>query len=244
LSNNSSSLNETPLPGRKLLVLSVALVIVLPYLCLIPYAKFFGFDTSDIAVRTTSFWISRFLLWLLLGGFFLYAVRIEKSKLLLWQEKKYPAWAYLVFAAVTFFTVFLSAAIASLILRLLNLINENAAWDRIGVLFQDNYVLLIFTCVTAGVTEELLFRGFLQPRLELLFKNRWAAIIVTALFFAFIHFGFGTVQNIVGPFIIGTIFSIHYSYFRNIKFLIVFHILWDLLALLLVIYLHEHQITQ
>lgn len=242
LNSDFSEENAIVVPGRKLLVLSCVLVILLPYLCLVPYARYFGFDTSDQTVRSLSFWISRFLLWLLTGGFFLYAAKIEKTKLLLWKEKEYPAWMYLVFSAVTFFAVYLSVAIVSLVLKILNLLDQNAAWDRIGNLFENNYPLLIFTCITAGVTEEIMFRGFLQPRLEALFKNRWVAIVIIALAFALIHFGFGTVQNIIGPFVIGFIFSVHYSYFRNIRFLIVFHILWDLMAVALMLYLHKHPV--
>jgi membrane protease YdiL (CAAX protease family) len=33
-----------------------------------------------------------------------------------------------------------------------------------------NRLLLVFTCLTAGITEEIIFRGYLLPRLEILLK--------------------------------------------------------------------------
>ena len=41
--------------------------------------------------------------------------------------------------------------------------------------------------VLAGFTEEFLFRGFIQTRLEALFRSRWAAVLVTAFLFGVYH---------------------------------------------------------
>jgi membrane protease YdiL (CAAX protease family) len=36
-----------------------------------------------------------------------------------------------------------------------------------------NRLLLVFTCLTAGITEEIIFRGYLLPRLEILLKIKF-----------------------------------------------------------------------
>lgn len=231
---NQSHGEATPV-NKKWIVPGVILVIILPFLCLLPYPMFLGFDMTAPGILNTTFIITRALFWLLLAGFIFYARKVERSKLLLWDEKQYSFGIYVTFSLITFLAVILSMITVGLIMRILHLEFENVALEKINRVFKGNYLLIVLTCVTAGVTEELLFRGYLQPRLELLFRNRAIGIIGSAFFFGLLHFGFGTVQNIIGPFVIGIIFAIHYSYFRNIRFLVMFHILWDLLALFAVL---------
>jgi membrane protease YdiL (CAAX protease family) len=46
---------------------------------------------------------------------------------------------------------------------------------------------LVFMMVLAGLTEEVLFRGFLQTRLERLVQSRWVAVVGTAFLFGLYH---------------------------------------------------------
>jgi membrane protease YdiL (CAAX protease family) len=91
---------------------------------------------------------------------------------------------------------------------------------------------LVFSALTAGITEELIFRAYIMPRLLIFFKNAYLPIVVSALFFGLMHVSYGTLMQVLGPFYIGVIFGIYYYKFRNIKVLIVCHFLWDLIALL------------
>jgi hypothetical protein len=88
-------------------------------------------------------------------------------------------------------------------------------------------MLLLFTCLTAGITEELIFRGYLLPRLEILFKNKWAAIIISALLFGLAHGGYGDLSKMLVPFIIGFIFAFYYTRYRSLTVLIICHFLID-----------------
>jgi membrane protease YdiL (CAAX protease family) len=45
----------------------------------------------------------------------------------------------------------------------------------------------VFVLFTAGFTEEVFFRGFLQTRLEALLGSKWGALIVTSLCFGLYH---------------------------------------------------------
>jgi membrane protease YdiL (CAAX protease family) len=99
-------------------------------------------------------------------------------------------------------------------------------------LFKNNVPLLIFTALTAGVTEELIFRGYMQPRLEKAFNSPVLAIIITSFLFALLHAAYGTVTQFLVPWFIGALFSIFYSKYRNIKILILCHFLVDMLSLL------------
>jgi membrane protease YdiL (CAAX protease family) len=108
----------------------------------------------------------------------------------------------------------------------------SVASDFLPDLFKSNVLFYFFTIITAGVTEELLIRGYLQPRLEKIFKNSIVGIICSAVFFGLLHLGHGTFYYVVNTFCIGLVFAFFYYKFKNIKILIIVHIIWDFLGLL------------
>jgi hypothetical protein len=98
-------------------------------------------------------------------------------------------------------------------------------------MFRANHWIIYLTCITAGVVEELLFRGYLLPRLQVLLKHPAIAICISTLFFALMHATYGTIGQVVGPFYIGLIFAIYYYKYRNMKVIIFCHIMWDLMVI-------------
>lgn len=74
--------------------------------------------------------------------------------------------------------------------------DESRYWIHITV------PLIVLVSGTAGITEELLFRGVLLSRLA-----RWmplgAAALLQAVLFGFIHAGYGTWTHVVGPLMFG-----------------------------------------
>lgn len=194
------------------------------------FYNFIGFTESDSAKFTfsrTLYWVSVILLWL-------YARKIEKQNLLIWEERKYGFGHYLLSLVGLFGAIIIGVLVVRIILNLIGLNESSTILREIINIFRDNHLLIFFTAITAGVTEELIFRGYLQPRLEIILKNRHIAILTSSLLFGLLHFKYGTVVNIIGPFVIGVIFSYYYSKYRNIKALILCHILWDLMS----IYVH------
>lgn len=85
-------------------------------------------------------------------------------------------WAILAGALITAFQVVLGGR-AEAIQQLIR--SGRAVW-----LFPFSLALMM---VLAGFTEELLFRGFLQTRLERLLRSRWIAVVVTASLFGLYH---------------------------------------------------------
>ncbi len=63
-------------------------------------------------------------------------------------------------------------------------IQELIRTGRAFWLFPLAFVLMM---ALAGLTEEVLFRGFLQTRLETLLRSRWGAVVATALLFGVYH---------------------------------------------------------
>lgn len=85
-------------------------------------------------------------------------------------------WALLGGALITAFQVFFGGR-AEEIQKLIR--SGRALW-----LFPISFVLML---AMAGFTEEVLFRGFLQTRLEKLLRSRWAAAAGAALLFGVYH---------------------------------------------------------
>lgn len=183
-------------------------------------------------------WLSRIMFWIVAGLLWFYTVTIEKKKLLVWEENKY-SWLHCIWHVFLIIVVIFSVMIpVSVVLQFLVETRTSAKLMEIKSFIQASKPLLLFVVVTAGVTEEIIFRGYLQPRFEALTKNPFWAIFVTSALFACLHIGYGTIQNVVGPFVIGLVFSTYYWKFRNLKVLIACHILIDLIAMAAL--LHKH----
>ncbi|MFB9076959.1 lysostaphin resistance A-like protein [Flavobacterium procerum] len=220
-------LYNTNATKKPVLIIGIILSILLPFL-----AMAFSILIKKLGIdNETQFYISRFALWISLLLLFLYSIKIERQPFLIWAETKYSISAYLKAVFITFLKLFIAVYITSLLIVLLKITGESAALNKALVLFKKSYFLLFFTCVTAGITEELIFRGYLLPRLESVLKSKNMAIVLSSILFGFLHIGYGTLLNIIGPTVIGLVFAVQYQKYRNIKILIICHFLWDLLLL-------------
>ncbi|KRG12901.1 CPBP family intramembrane glutamic endopeptidase [Lederbergia galactosidilytica] len=90
-----------------------------------------------------------------------------------------------------------------------------------------NYVSL-----TAGITEEIIYRGFLIFALTYLFPNFsvWLIIIISSLLFGLAHTYQGFTTGVLRTTVFGVIFSILYIGISSILPLVVFHFLIDYIA--------------
>ncbi|KAF2509199.1 CPBP family intramembrane metalloprotease [Flavobacterium zhairuonense] len=210
------------------LIISIILSVLLPVLAIYSSLLF-----KDLGIsKEIQFYISRFAIWISLLLLFLYSLKIEKQPFLLWKETDYTFSEFAKAIFITFVKLFIAVYITGLLIMLFKITAESAVLQKALALFKKSYFLLFFTCVTAGITEELIFRGYLLPRLELLFKNKIPAIIISSILFGLLHIGYGTLLNVIGPIVIGLVFAIQYEKYRNIKILIICHFLWDLLLLM------------
>ena len=102
--------------------------------------------------------------------------------------------------------------------------------------FDVNSALLTFPFMTlcVGISEEALFRGYIQTHLERFYTSR-QAILTQAILFGGWHFVWnlspfspiGMIQYVATTFLIGLIFGYFYSKTRNLIPLIFAHGLWD-----------------
>jgi hypothetical protein len=185
------------------------------------------------------FFQTRIMIWAVLALLYLYATRVEKQPFLPWPDKKYKPLFYAGSTFILLVIIFIAAGIIKVIL--LGFIHEQISHKLLEYagFFKHNIPLLIFTALTAGVTEELIFRGYMQPRLEKAFNSPVIAVIITAFLFGVLHSPYGTLIQFLNPLFIGALFSVFYWKYRNIKILILCHFLVDILSLLAVTFYHS-----
>jgi membrane protease YdiL (CAAX protease family) len=193
------------------------------------FGKLFYLPEKHYSVQI---FLSRIYIWIVLAIVMLYSKKIEHQPLLLWKEEKYPLKKNILFALSIIGVLMILLIFSGLLLKILEIQSNSSKANLVIRTLKSNILLLVFTCITAGITEELLFRAYLLPRLIRLSKSVVFAIIFSAILFAIIHIGWGTWAQIVSPFLIGLVFAVFYWKYRSIKFLIVFHFLWDFITIL------------
>ena len=162
----------------------------------------------------------------------IYSKWVEKKPFLLWKEQKYSIVEMFVFIILLFFITFVSLASTNGVLRYIGIFEDkNTVLNNIIKIVQNDYFLIFYITITAGVVEELFFRGYMLPRVTFLTKNKWVGIITTSLIFGGLHYKYGTIFQVVGPFIIGFILAVFYDIKRSLKIAVIFHFLWDLMAI-------------
>ncbi|PWS26483.1 hypothetical protein DHW03_17035 [Pedobacter yonginense] len=217
--------------SNKRIIIGVIFILALLFVQQItfsPFLKSIGATANGITVFT-----SRLLMWFSLLLLWFYTIKIEKQKFIIWEEKNYNIPFYIVSVILMFIAIIIGIVFIHKIVALLGLKSNSASLVRIIAIFKTHYWLMVVTAITAGIVEELIFRAYMQPRLEHLFKSPVSAIVVSSVLFGLLHFQYGTLINVLGPIFIGAIFAIHYYKFRNIKVLILSHFLWDFILLTL-----------
>lgn len=216
---NTSAITRANKPGNTVLFGGIILTLV--------WLVIFDYWLSRLQISNyDKLFYSRFIYWGIVVVLLFYSSKVERQPLLLWKEENNT----LGFFLLSVFLLYLSsigAAIFSAITVLLGEHESNAMMKTIIAIITGHQVTIFFIALTAGVTEELIFRGYLLTRLSQWFRNNVAAIIVSSLLFAALHYKYGSPRELIFTFLIGMIFSIYYIKYRNIKAIIVTHFLID-----------------
>lgn len=84
--------------------------------------------------------------------------------------------------------------------------------------------LLIFSIITAAVTEELIYRAYLISRLTDLIRNQYIAAIISVSLFTLIHSNNWSINHILGVVLpMGSILSYLYIKKKSVLFVILVH---------------------
>ena len=230
MTDNPQQLSRPAAFKGSLFLLFVVLVLI-SYHFIYPLLGITLISATTLFISRILFWVATILLWF-------YSIKVDQQPLFIWNEKKYGAGFYALSMVVLFVIIIIGVVLIQHILSISGLLKKSDVVSEMTKNFRNNMPLLLFTCLTAGVTEEIIFRAFLLPRLEVAFNKPWLAILLSSLLFGLGHAGFGTIVNIAVPVFIGLIFAWHYWKYRNIKVIMVFHFCWDLLVLLLSLKAH------
>jgi membrane protease YdiL (CAAX protease family) len=188
-----------------------------------------GFRYLPLSLLERLFY-SRFIFWGVAVFLFFYAVKVEKQPLLIWEKKNSDA-SFFIIAVFVLYLISFACGIVSAIPRLLGFHESDAVIKLVRKILTGHDGLIIFMSLTAGVTEELILRGYVMTRLALLIRNPYLAVIVSAVLFSALHYSFQSLQEFIFAFLIGAVFGLFYLKYRNIKILIVVHFLVDLISL-------------
>jgi membrane protease YdiL (CAAX protease family) len=183
---------------------------------------------------------SRVAIWIEVLLLYAYAIFIEKNNLLLWVDKKYPAGFYFAsFGAL--YLLGIGAGFVSKVPALFGYNDDRTLLLRLMGIVAANWPVLILTAITAGITEELIFRAYLVPRLEVIFKNKYVPVIISSLAFGLIHYRYHSLSEVIFATLFGVVFAIHYQWYRNIKILILTHACIDFISICLYkLLIHYH----
>ena len=169
--------------------------------------------------------------WVVLALLFLYAIKIERQQFLIWSEKSYPFTFYLKSIFKIMFLSLVCAIIVGVSVKLMGLNNKSDITDKLMHIIQKNKLLILLVPFTAGITEELICRGYMLTRLEMLINKPSVSIAVSAIIFGILHISYGTIGQMLIPLCLGLIFAVYYYKYRNIKLIILCHFLWDFIVI-------------
>lgn len=173
--------------------------------------------------------LSRFLIWGEVGLMYLYARKAEMQPFILWPEQKYDAGFYIL-SVVCLYLLVIAAGWISIIPKLLGLHENNDIMMKMATMMKKSPALLYFGAITAGFTEEFIFRGYILTRLSLFFKNDHLPVIISALLFSIVHLGYKSLHELIFVFLLGLLFGYYYQKYRSLSLLIFVHALVDVLA--------------
>lgn len=224
-------MDETEIVNRHyyaLMLIGIALPFLLePFFSLIFYNK----GNSDGYL----FSASRFIIWGVLGLMFLYARYAEVQAFFLWDEEARRPGFYLKWVFLLYLMIFASGIIAY-IPHWLGLHENNLVKHKMDVVVREYPGLGVFTAITAGITEEFFFRGYVMSRLALFFKNKHVVVIISAVLFMSIHLGYKNLGELIFTLLFGIVFGYHYQKYRNIIVLVIVHTIVDLFAVMSILH--------
>ena len=215
----------SPINKRTTRILLTGILIALAYYKVMGFLIFHWLENTVITTNLYYLLISSEV-----GVLYLYARLVECEPFLRWKESRHK----MLFWVASIIILFVLECIGRIIANIPGKLSRHKLQDfhltnaEIRLMIdwcQQNIILLIFFWAIWVAATELIFRGFLLPRLAVLFKNNVVAVVGSSLCFALFPF----VQNgwdwIIEHFITGALLGMFYLKYRNIKIAIIARVL-------------------
>ena len=231
---------------KSVIIIGILLAVLLPVVALVlPGLLYLSGIGHAYLSKAVLFLLSRIFLWLCLPVVYFHAVKKEQQPFLRWPEKKYHFWFYVQWVFAIIGILYIVLIFLGIVFHLTGIkLTRSASMVQMIQVFRQYPALMYFTVITAGITEELLFRAYVLTRLQLLFNNITLSVIVSSVLFGLIHLGYGTLQNVLGPVLIGAVFAAHYYRYRNLLVVAMAHFLYDLIVISVSMYTHIHPVVK
>lgn len=96
------------------------------------------------------------------------------------------------------------------------------------IIYRQDFITLLMAVTIGPIGEELLFRGYLLKKI---------GVPLQALLFGALHYGYGSISEIVAALSVGLVFGIFMKEKKNIYATILAHAMYNLFSIILVLYL-------
>ncbi|HKP94036.1 MAG TPA: CPBP family intramembrane glutamic endopeptidase [Chthoniobacterales bacterium] len=157
------------------------------------------------------------------------------------------SWARMILVA-TLFGVALKFAMKSIVMPLLGAPPVNAPFHFLAHNPAEVPWMLYAIVAGAGFGEEIIFRGWAFERLgRLLGSAPWAQALIiafTSAWFGYAHYGFQGLPGVQNAAIVGLIFGTVFATTRQLFFLMVAHVAFDLAAFAMIYWEFETAVAQ
>ncbi len=104
---------------------------------------------------------------------------------------------------------------------------ENPSLSEVGSEFI--FVYGIFSLLTAGIAEEIIYRGYATERLMKLTNSYWGAFLLPLAAFVLMHYRKG-LDHLLIVLVVGSLMQYYYLKFKNLTINIIGHLFIDLMA--------------
>ncbi len=236
MSNSTQPMSANRSYASQLGILFILLVLFLSSLLgTTPFLHFFGLTTVNLTLLI----FSRVLYWFFVLLLWWYATNVEQTSFLLNKTNQLTTFDFGVHVVLLMVVLYLIIPFFGFAMFKMGMVHKSKKIEELWVLTKGRWWLIVLISITAGFVEEMIFRGYIQPRLQQLTKSPVVAILVTSLLFGALHYRYGTLINVVGPFVIGIILGIYYFRYKQIAVVITCHFLWDFISLSVSNLLHK-----
>ncbi|WP_214069960.1 type II CAAX endopeptidase family protein [Mucilaginibacter sp. dw_454] len=177
---------------------------------------------TSIICSQLGYWVELAFLWW-------YADQFENQPLLIWQERQ-SGFKFILKWAIILFVLTVAINLLSSVMSLLGFPQNKELARQIARFMNGRWLLITTIATTAGVTEEIIFRGYILTRLSVVLKHKYLPIVISAVLFSSMHYSYHSAHEFLFTFLFAVIMAVHYQKYRNIKPLIAAHLLFDWLG--------------
>lgn len=164
--------------------------------------------------------------WVLVFAMLIFTLKIEKLSLVTigWQRL---SWKWIIAAIGIGILLSLLVPVLTLLVNAIILSPQTGTIAEVTSSY--SWWIILMSVITAGVTEEILFRGYPLERLIAGLENKWGSACISLAFFVSIHSAGWNLAHIVGVVIpLGIVLTSLYMWRRNLLFVMIIHIMIDL----------------